>query len=750
MTLRALLQQHGLSTYIESFEREQIAVADLSALTEEDLRETLGMSGLMDRKRFRGLVDSLSTGGSATPLPQTAAGATRMDTPAAAGGATRLEPGPATRAAAVGVAPLKRRFPVRLGSYRVLGLVGAGGMGTVLRARHAEEGWATQQGGDVAIKLFHSEIASAPEFRARFLTEAGLGRRIQHPGLVPVYDVLSEGGYLGTVMGFVAGRPLSTFVKPGGMPVKQVLPLVRALGETLDHLHAQGVVHRDVKPANVMVCPDGRPVLLDLGIAKDTLGSERAQTQPLMAMGTSAWMAPEQVDAARVEGAADRYALGLMTYALLSGRMPWGEMESDAQVLVRKASGRLDALDAAGSVVSTAVMRMLSVVPGDRYASCGLFLSALQGHAVGEGAASVVVGWRYLGAGKESRPMALPLIVAEVLKAPEGRHLVWRPGLAGWVSWREEKAVLEAVSEEMSAVQKKPGRPAKAPALASAPATVPVAAREAPALVTDRRKAGERARVTGTGMGGSYSFEMAYVPAGPFMMGSAKTEDGRKPDEQQHEVRLTRGFEVGVFPVTQGLYKAVTGTNPSHHTSWFRDTGQWPVEEVSWFGAVRFCNALSRSMGLPEAYRVGASDKAPSVEWNMSSGGFRLLTEAEWEYAARAGGRYWFAGSDRSEEVGWMEKNSGNAAHIVGQKPPNGWGLYDMTGNVWEWVWDWYGAYDTGAVVDPMGPAEGTSRVVRGGGFSSTLANARVANRLHLDRGFRNCDLGLRLARTIL
>jgi superfamily II DNA or RNA helicase/formylglycine-generating enzyme required for sulfatase activity len=257
------------------------------------------------------------------------------------------------------------------------------------------------------------------------------------------------------------------------------------------------------------------------------------------------------------------------------------------------------------------------------------------------------------------------------------------------------------------------------------------------------RSAGERVRVTGTGLGGEYSFEMTFVPAGRFVMGSPVSEEGRDADEQQHEVRLTGSLEVGVFPVTQGLYEAVMGSNPSGFKG-----KQRPVERVSWYDAVRFCNALSRSMGLAEAYRVGAGEE-PSVEWDVMSGGYRLLTEAEWEYSARAGGKHLYAGSDRLEEVGWTEENSGGETHPVGQRAANGWGLYDMSGNVWEWVWDRYGDYCTGAVVDPMGgPADEINRVSRGGSWGLSHVVARVAFRDGDGPGDRYGDLGFRLAKS--
>jgi serine/threonine protein kinase len=362
-TLRDLFARHGLSDYLEVFERAQMDVAQLIDVSDEALVDRFGMHRYEHRQRFRAMVDEVSR----PPGPSSSLGVTRVTaTGATFGGMTRVDAGSA--------------LPESLGSYRVLGLVGAGGMGTVVRARHVEEGWATRQGGDVAIKLVHAHLAADPTFRERFFAEADLGRRLRHASLVPTWDVVVDKQWLGTVMSFVEGTPLTGSVRAGGLPLEEVLTLLGPIGAVLDHLHEQGIVHRDVKPANIVVRKDGTPVLLDLGIAKDTREGE-SHTRAMTAMGTSAWMAPEQADAKHVDGAADRYAFGLMSYALLTGTMPWDAHTSEARIIARKFSGDLVPLSAARPGlpphVHTAVTAMLSVNPSDRPATCRAFLAAL-------------------------------------------------------------------------------------------------------------------------------------------------------------------------------------------------------------------------------------------------------------------------------------------------------------------------------------------------------------------------------------
>ena len=167
---------------------------------------------------------------------------------------------------------------------------------------------------------------------------------------------------------------------------------------------------------------------------------------------------------------------------------------------------------------------------------------------------------------------------------------------------------------------------------------------------------------------------MGVIPPGTFSMGSSQ---GGGDETPRHEVQLPHGLLMGRTQVTQGLYRAIMGENPAR----FKLSHQHPVEMVSWFDAVRFCNALSHACGLEEAYTIGEGDE-PEVSYRPDAHGFRLPTEAEWEYAAKAGQDLLCSGSDEPGEVAWYRKNSGRKTHPVGQKKPNAWGLYDMSGNV--------------------------------------------------------------------
>ena len=208
--------------------------------------------------------------------------------------------------------------------------------------------------------------------------------------------------------------------------------------------------------------------------------------------------------------------------------------------------------------------------------------------------------------------------------------------------------------------------------------------------------------------------QMVWIAPGTFTRGGS-------------EVTISRGFGMSKYEVTQAQYKAVVGTNPSY----FKGDNN-PVETVSWNEAVSYCAKLT------------GKEKAAGV----LPGGYeyRLPTEAEWEYACRAGATTAYSFGDNESKLGeyaWYNSNSSNTTHPVGQKKPNGWGLYDMHGNVWEWCQDWYGNYPEGSVTDPQGPATGSYRVIRGGYWSGAARGCRSEGRSYIGSG-RNDGVGFR------
>jgi formylglycine-generating enzyme required for sulfatase activity len=216
--------------------------------------------------------------------------------------------------------------------------------------------------------------------------------------------------------------------------------------------------------------------------------------------------------------------------------------------------------------------------------------------------------------------------------------------------------------------------------------------------------------------------EFISIPPGEFVMGCSQG-DGECDDAERpaHRARITKGFEIGKYEVTQAQWEAVMGSNPSE----FKGADR-PVENVSWEDAQQF---LSRLNARGDGYR------------------YRLPTEAEWEYAARAGttGKYY----GELDEIAWYDGNSGGRTHPVGQKKPNAWGVYDMSGNVWEWCSDWYDEnyYGNSPGADPRGPASGQARSLRGGSWSFSLRSLRVSSRYRAQPFYQINDFGFRCVR---
>jgi formylglycine-generating enzyme required for sulfatase activity len=220
--------------------------------------------------------------------------------------------------------------------------------------------------------------------------------------------------------------------------------------------------------------------------------------------------------------------------------------------------------------------------------------------------------------------------------------------------------------------------------------------------------------------------EFVLISAGEFMMGSDDSNKDAYFDEKpQHKVTISKDFYLGKYEVTQEQWEAVMGSNPS-----WNEGLKNPVEKVSWDDVQEFVELLNKKEGTTK---------------------YRLPAEAEWEYAARAGSTTIYSFGDDDGQLGyyaWYYGNSGHKTHPVGQKQPNDWGLFDMHGNVWEWVQDWYGEnyYRQSPSSDPTGPTSGSDRVFRGGSWSGDAGRARSAFRDFNSPGYRNYNLGFRLA----
>lgn len=247
--------------------------------------------------------------------------------------------------------------------------------------------------------------------------------------------------------------------------------------------------------------------------------------------------------------------------------------------------------------------------------------------------------------------------------------------------------------------------------------------------------------------------DMLELAGGEFWMGSPESEPERNGDELRHRVRLSP-FAMARVPVTQQFFLEVMAQNPSYFAGELL-----PVERVSWFDAIRFCNRLSEQVGLMPCYRITelASDPnvKPEVAWDSRANGYRLPTEAEWEYACRAGTQTAYSfGDDPAllDEHAWFMGNSERTTHAVGTKPANPWGLFELHGNVFEWCWDGYEEYQgtnpAETLVDPRGPMTAGRRVLRGGCFDDGPKGLRAADRFFSRPEARVGGFGFRCVRS--
>ena len=498
------------------------------------------------------------------------------------------------------------------GRYRLLEVLGRGGFSTVFKA------YDRRHSGLVAVKVLHPQYAQDRSRRERFFRGARKMGELQHQAIVRVIEPQEEDeGYHYFVMEYVEGGDLRQAVKAGRIRGHEGLALLGEVAEALDLAHRRGVIHRDVKPANILLTTDGRAKLTDFDLVRalDTTAGTRTGST----LGTVLYAAPEaMLMAETADVSADVYSLAMTVAFVLHG-------DEIPMTFLRNAESFFAALAVPESVKQT-LRRATALEPSERWGSA-----------------------------------------AELCR-------VLNEGLA---------------SEDVVRLDPKP-------------------ATESPALV-----------VASDGKWSTLEFggvtqRLRWIPPGEFMMGSPNSEVGRfKREGPQHKVTLTEGFWLADTPCTQALWQAVMGENPSRFKSPRR-----PVEQVSWHDCQRFIARLNQL---------------------LPGSGFKLPSEAEWEYACRAGTQGASYGNRDAAAVG--------GSHEVGQKSANPWGLYDMLGNVWEWCEDGQRRYTASPEVDPEGPLDGSERVIRGGSWYGHTRRVRAAARSARAPGDRYAFLGFRLAR---
>ena len=538
--------------------------------------------------------------------------------------------------------------------YKLHQIIGSGGFATVWKS------WDKETRTVVAIKVLHGQWVKDKNRRDRFFRGARQMKKLNHPGIVRVLDEkIEDGGYYYFVMEYLSGGTLRELGKNGKLTTQQIVNIILQIGDAIDHAHGHDMVHRDVKPLNILLDANGEAKLTDFDLVKaaDTTGGTRTG-----AMGSFVYSAPEAMENAKEsDHRADIYSLGMTAFFLFH--------KKDIPVSVIYAQKQFCNKVECPQALKEVLLKAIAIAPEKRYQAVEEFCDRLKNPL------------RTLSS--DNRPassLSLPEKVDTDKKA-ESKELIIEPEkIKRWIR----------------------------------------------------------------------------IEPGEFLMGSPDDEPGRwKHEGPVHKVRITRPFLLKSTPVTQDEWRVLMGNNPSYFKG---GSSECPVEQVNWWEALAFCNALSLRDGFETCYELKISNKKkPGEDMECESvtfkgldcTGYRLPTEAEWEYAARAGttGAIY---SNNLDDIAWYDKNSSGGTHPVGQKKPNSWDLYDMLGNAYEWTWDCYGDYGKNTVNDPVGPDRIVLRVFRSGGFSNYARYCRSANRYGNGPGYRRYNLGFRVARSTL
>jgi len=630
----------------------------------------------------------------------------------------------------------------RVERYQVIKLLGEGGMGQVYLVRDIILKC------DCVIKILDPKYQAVAEARERFWGEGHIQAQGTHPNIIRVFSTIWNTDVTGIVMEFVDGPNLEEYVQlrhrhHQAPSVSEILDLFVPIVSAVHHAHRQKVIHRDIKPPNILIAegPFGPvPKVGDFGIAK----AERDwETRTGQTMGTHGYMSPEQIKTPdEIDHRSDIFSLGCTLYELATLKKAFeGPTVYDVQQAT--VNGRYIPPERRGADprIAAVIRRALRVSRKERYQSCDELLrdlEAVRASLVGSRGGTSGMGKVLLSAGAvliggfgflvgygvhEWSGSRVPAVATTDFSVPRPNDLAPPPSPDLATPRRSRHSTppdLAAVSVPDLATKVSP------PGLLPLP-PLPATARR-PVLIA--------------------------VEAGSCAMGSSASDES-----PPRTITLTHGFYVAETETTRAQYRAVMGASHVADGPWIKknqlspaDKQSLPMADLTWFDAIRYCNRLSAMERLPPCYQFNGS----SVAWPAKHAclGYRLPTEAEWEYVALAGNSTPYPGSAVLDDVAWTGMNSGLHPHPVKHKRPNGWGLFDLAGNIAEWVWDDYSPYQIGALVDPINEERSLGskpcRVLRGAGWDEIRPNRfRVKNRVCFAPDQVASVHGFRVVRTI-
>ncbi|MBQ6422312.1 MAG: SUMF1/EgtB/PvdO family nonheme iron enzyme [Prevotella sp.] len=539
----------------------------------------------------------------------------------------------------------------------------------------------------------------------RFKREATILRRLIHPNIVRVLDLFDENGTSYYVMDLVDGESLSQHMKRTGKPMTEqdVMPLLWQVLDALEAVHAASIWHLDLKPANIMLDRKGNALLIDFGASKQLRSQDGNSLSLSSALAyTPGFASPEQMEQSieRFGAWTDLYSLGATLYNLLTTHQPPSPSE-----IVEDAYHALCLPPSVSKQMGDLILWLMKPNRRERPQSVADVKQFLGGKPVQP---------------SQPRPAQSPSPSPQVHKSETDDGETVMKG--GKNIQEKHKQAPDTKKAKVSSKKRMGYWLAKLAAVCGVIGAVVIGVKECGGA-----QQATKAAVTKSGDNliltvGDVTYKLVYVDGGTFTMGATREQgsDASESEMPTHSVTLS-SYHIGETEVTQALWQAVMGSNPSSFTG----DSRRPVDQVSWEDCQRFISKLNSLTGQQ----------------------FHLPTEAQWEYAARGGSKsrgYKYSGSNDLGSVAWYDGNSGT--HHVKTKSPNELGLYDMSGNVWEWCQDWYGSYSSGSQTNPTDASRGSYRVCRGGGWGDDAGYCRVSDRNFHVPSFRDNYLGLRLA----
>ena len=640
------------------------------------------------------------------------------------------------------------------GKYRILSVLGQGGFGITYLAENI------MLDGKVAIKeFFFKEYCNRDEetshvtiptdgnrkiverFKMKFIKEARTIFKLNHPNIVRILDIFEENGTAYYVMDYIEGESLGDMVKRrGAIPEAEAIGYIKEAGSALTYIHGKSMNHLDIKPGNLMKRKGNSKVqVIDFGVAKqyDAATSEGTTTTPV---GISHGYSPiEQYQKNGVQSfspQSDVYALAATLFKLLTGNTPPEAM------IVQDEGLPADELRAKG--VSESVIRAIDAAMQTRKKRTQSVAEFLKNLDAKDDEDTVLTDETQKAeeerkrkeaeakADKEKAEAETRAKAEAERKSKEEAERKAREEEAGRKRQQEEaakakrnKTVLWVVAAVIVIAFASVGINTF---LGQSSTSTPEKKQSTSTSSSQRSSSSSSSNSSTSNNSNLQSIlnelanNMVYVQGGTFTMGATSEQgsDTQSDEKPTHQVTLS-SYYIGRTEVTQELWEAVMGSNPSKFTG-----NRKPVENVSWNDCKTFISKLNSITGK----------------------NYRFPTEAEWEFACRGGNRsngYKYSGSNILGNVAWYYDNSGSTTHEVGTKSPNELGLYDMSGNVWEWCSDWYGNYSSSSQTNPTGASSGSHRVLRGGGWLNGAWYFRSSNRENYYPGDRFNGLGLRL-----